>query len=104
MDIRSIEGYKTHKLVDFSYRRSFDSFKEFDRAKRNSMTPGSCPSASQKNLKEQVDMFGFGDEFDDHDYFSLNTPVVSSDLLQTRESSLKSIVNHRPPKAKRARK
>jgi len=45
------------------------------------MTPGSCPGGgSQKNLNDQVDMFGFGD-FDDQDYFSLNTPAGGSDLL-----------------------
>jgi hypothetical protein len=60
--------------VSFQNRRSFDSFGYFDRSKnqRHSYTPASCPSSSQVNKDNQVDMFGFGDGFEeDFDYFSL---------------------------------
>jgi hypothetical protein len=110
LDDHSAEGggeFKMPKFNDYMKpRKSFESFSYYERNKRNSMTPGSCPSTSQNELlKTQVDMFGFG-SFEDEDYFSMKTPNIDgSEFSMSRDNSYQS-PNHgnKPGKVKRARK
>ena len=101
-DNSSADGFKMYKINEYMPRKSFESFGYYERNKRDTITPGSCPSTSQNELlKTQVDMFGFG-SFEDEDYFSMKTPNIGSDLSLSRENSFNSPANK--TKGKRARK